>query len=145
VDEVEQGVDVVAAKAAAEVPGSRRVRETAGTQGVQEVLVLAAQLDVLEAGAVTEGVVSEVENVVRFMVGEGDLEDLQPLVDGLDEAEALRQGMDGPDATVADPVDTSRNRIVDVGRREQGSRAAADVGLVQAALAAALAVVQPPS
>ena len=73
------------------------------------------------------------------------LEEVKSLVDGIDKSELSGQGMDGPDATVGDAAGACGDLIVDVGGREHGSGTAAEVVFVEAALAAALAVVQPPS
>src|SRR5438046_10305731 len=61
--------------------------DTAGAQGIEEHLVVAAQLDVLQTGAVAQGVVGEVEDVIRLVKGQVDLEQAQPVVDGVDERE----------------------------------------------------------
>jgi hypothetical protein len=53
---------------------------------------------VLQAGAVTRGVVGEGQHVVGFVVGEMETEQAQVPVDGLDQADLPGQGMDGPDA-----------------------------------------------
>ena len=46
-------------EAAAEVAGGGRVGDAAGAEGVEEDLVVAAQFEVLQAGAVAQGVVGE--------------------------------------------------------------------------------------
>jgi hypothetical protein len=56
-------------EAAAEVAGGGRVGDAAGAQGVEEDLVVAPQLDVLQAGPLAERVVGEVEDVVGFVEG----------------------------------------------------------------------------
>jgi hypothetical protein len=84
---------VLACEAAAEVAGGGRVRDAARAQRVEVVVVVPAKFDVLQTGAVAQGVVGEVEDVVGFVVGQVDLEDVQPAVDGVDEAELPRQGV----------------------------------------------------
>ena len=132
-------------EAAAEVAGGGGVGDAAGAQGVEEDLVVAAQFDVLEAGAVAQGVVGDVEDVVGLVVGQVELEQVQALVDGVDEAELAGQGVDGADAAVGDAAGAVGDLVVDVGGGEHGSGAAAEVGFVEAAFDAALAVGQPPS
>ena len=56
-----------------------------------------------------------------------------------------RQGVEGADTAVGDAASPCGDFIVDVAGSEHGSGATAEVGLVEAALDAALAVVQPPS
>jgi predicted peroxiredoxin len=69
VDDIEQGVNVVACEASAEVACGSRVGDASCAQGLEEVLVVAAEFDVLEAGAVAEGVVGDVEDVIGLVVG----------------------------------------------------------------------------
>ena len=129
-------------EAAAEVAGGGRVGDAAGAQGVEEDFVVAAQFEVLQAGAVAQGVVGEVEDVVGLVVGQVDLEQVQAVVDGVDEAELAGQGVDGADAAVADAAGAVGDLVVDVAGGEHRLAAAAQVGLVEAALDAALAVGQ---
>jgi hypothetical protein len=71
-----------------------------------------------------------------------DLQQLQATVDGIDQAKAAGQGMDGADAAHADASATRADLIVKVAGGHDRSLAAADIGPVQAALDAALAVSQ---
>ena len=89
-------------EAAAEVAGGGRVREAAGAQGVEEDLVVAAEFEVLQTGAVAQGVVGEGQDVVGLVVGEVELEQVEAAVDGVDEADLARQGVEGADAAAAD-------------------------------------------
>jgi hypothetical protein len=82
VEDILQGVEARRGEAAAEIAGRRGVRDAAGAQGIKEGLVVAAQLDVVEAAALTRGVVGDVEGVVGFVIGQVDLEQVQLLVDG---------------------------------------------------------------
>ena len=133
----------VAREAAAEVAGGGRVGDAAGAEGVEEVLVLAAQFDVLQAGAVAQGVVGEVEHVIGFVVGQVDLEQVQALVDGVDQADAPGEQMDGADAAVGDATRFGRHFVMNVAGREprfEGDRIAL---LVEPAFDAALAIAEP--
>jgi hypothetical protein len=87
VDEVLQLADGGLVKAAAEVAGGGRVVDPAGAQSVEEDFVVAAEFEVLEAGAVAQGVAGEGQDVVGLVVGEVELEQAQATVDGLDEAD----------------------------------------------------------
>src|SRR4029077_3669888 len=107
-----------------------------------EDLVVAAQLDVFEARPLAQGVVGQVENVIRLVVGQMDLEQYQAAVDGVDQPEPARQGMDGADATVGSAAVAVADLIVDVGGGEHRACAALEVGLVEAALDPALALAQ---
>ena len=67
-------------------------------EGVEEVDVLATQLDVLEAIAVAQGVISDIEYMIGFVIGQVNLEQMQLAVDGVDETDAARQKMKDADA-----------------------------------------------
>ncbi len=47
-------------------------------------------------------VVGDVENVIGFVIGQMDLEEVQTLVDGLGQPELVGEHVDGPDAAVSD-------------------------------------------
>lgn len=83
IEDILEGLDVVAGEAAAEVTCGGGVGDAVGAQGVEEDDVVAPQFDVVEAGAIAEGVVGEVQDVVALVVGQVDLEQVEPLVDGL--------------------------------------------------------------
>jgi hypothetical protein len=91
IEDVLERLDVLGGEAAAEVTGGGRVGDAVGTQGVEEDDVIASQLDVVETGAVAEGVVGEVQDVVALVVGEVILEQVEPLVDGLGQPEPADQ------------------------------------------------------
>ena len=72
IEDVLEGLDVVGGEASAEVAGGGGVGDAVGPEGVEEDDVVASQLDVVEAGAVAEGVVGEVQDVIGLVVGEVD-------------------------------------------------------------------------
>ena len=80
VDDIDERVKVRGRKATAEVAGRGRVGNAARAEGVEEILVVAAQFDVLQASAIAQGVVGEVEHVVGFLIGQVKLQQMQPLV-----------------------------------------------------------------
>ena len=121
VDGVLEGINVWPSEASAEVAGSGGIGDAAGTEQVEEGVVVAAEVDVLEAGALTECVVGKVENVVGFVIGKVDFEQMKSLVDGLWQTELLDECVDGTDAAVDDGVVAVGNVVVDVGRGEDGS------------------------
>src|SRR5262249_61459986 len=82
-------------EAAVEVAGGGWVGDPAGAQGIEEDLIGAAEFEVLQAGAVTQGVVGEGEDVVGLVVGEVEREQMEAAVDGVDEADLTRQGVQG--------------------------------------------------
>jgi hypothetical protein len=102
IEDVLEGLDVVEPEASAEVTGGGGVGDAVGVEGVEEDDVIAAEFDVVEAGAIAEGVVSEVEDVIGFMIREMILEHVKPLVDGLGQSEFPHQELDGTDTTGSD-------------------------------------------
>jgi hypothetical protein len=69
-----QGQDVLGPKAASEISGGGRVRNALRPQPLQEVLVLTAQFDVLQAHPASQNVIGEVQDVVALVIGQMDLE-----------------------------------------------------------------------
>ena len=118
IEDVLEDLDIVGGEAAAEVAGGGGVGDAVGAEGVEEDDVVASQFDVVEAGAVTEGVVGEVEDVVTLVVGEVVLEQVESCVDGLGESEFLDEQMDGADATAGDGLGPGGGLVVDVGSGE---------------------------
>ena len=74
----------------------------------------------MQAGAATQRQVGQGEHVVRFMVGQVDLEQVEASVDGLDEAESAGQGVDGADAADGDAAAAFGDLIVDVAGGHHG-------------------------
>src|SRR5262249_28073998 len=95
VEDVLQGVDVGRGEAAAEVAGRGRVGDASGAQGIEKDGIVAAQLDVLQTGALTEGVVGDIEDMIGLVIGQVDLEQVQAPVEGVDQAELAGQGVGG--------------------------------------------------
>ena len=118
IEDVLEGLDVVGGEAAAEVAGGGGVGDAVGAEGVEEDDVVASQFDVVEAGAVAEGVVGEVEDVVTLVIGEVVLEQVESLVDGLGEPELPDEQLDGADATAGDGLGLGGGLVVDVGGGE---------------------------
>ena len=105
-------------EAPAEVPGGRRIGDPLGAERVEEDLVVAAELDVLKTGAIHDAVVGDVQNVVGFVVGQMELQDIEVLVDGLGQPELLRHLVDEPDTAVGEPVSALGDLVADVAGSE---------------------------
>src|SRR5205823_3113392 len=101
-------------------PRRGRIGNTACAERIQEDLILAAQLQVLQAGAAAQGVVGQVEYVIGFMINHTNFEHVQTLVDGVDQANLTRQQMQGTDTAIGHGVDAVGNFVVDVTGREHG-------------------------
>src|SRR5229473_3334463 len=142
IEDVEQRLHAGAREAAAEISRGGRVGDAASAQGIEKHFVVAAQLDVLQTGAVTEGVVSEVEDVIRLVKRQVELEQVQPVVQSVDQPNLSSQGMDGADAAVTEATLAVADVVMNVARREHRLAAVAELALIQASLDAALAVGQ---
>src|SRR5512135_1198012 len=92
--------------------------DAVGAQGVEEDGVVTPQFDVVEAGAVAQRVVGEVQDVVGLVVGEVELQQMEPLVDGLGQAELPHEQLDGADAAADDRPGLGGDIVVDVGGGE---------------------------
>jgi hypothetical protein len=88
-----QGFQLSSGEAAAEIARSGRIRNALSAQGVEVNFILTTQFDVLQAGAVAQGVVSEVEHMIGFVVRHMNQEQVQVAIDGIDEADASRAPM----------------------------------------------------
>ena len=67
VEGVHQLLDIGLGEAAAEVPGGGRVGDASGPEGVEVDLVVAADLEVLQAAAAGQEVVGDVQDVVALV------------------------------------------------------------------------------
>ena len=130
IEDVLEGFDVVGGEAAAEVARGGGVGDAVGAQGVEEDEVVASLFDVVEAGAVAQGIVGEVEDVVGLVVGEVELEQVEPLVNGFREAEVADQQLNPADAAARNRASLGGDLVLDVVRgddrirRGRGDRAA---------------------
>src|SRR5260370_18741227 len=120
VAEVLEGLDVLGAKASAEIAGRGRVGNAAGSQGVQEDFILAAELDVFQTSTIAQGVISDIEDMIRFVVGPMDLQQVQALIDGFDQSELAGEQVHGADATIGQAVAALANFIMVSPGREPG-------------------------
>ena len=115
VEDVQQPLDVGRGEAAAEVAGGGGVGDAPGAEGVEVDLVVAADLEVLQAGAAGQEVVGDVQDVVALVVGQVALQQVEVLVDGVDQADLPGQEVDGPDAAGGDGPGPVGDLVVDVG------------------------------
>ena len=81
VKDLQQRLNVCAAEAAAEVAGGGGIGNALGSEGIEEHLVVAADLDVLQATAAGQEVVGDVQDVVALEVRQVPLEQVEAPVD----------------------------------------------------------------
>src|SRR5208282_5197615 len=96
--DVLQAIDSVGVETTAKITCGGWIGNTASVQGIEEDSVIAAELDILQMSAVAQGVVSDIEDVIGFMVRPTLLQDWEPLVDGVNEADLASQQMHGANA-----------------------------------------------
>ena len=145
VEDVLQDVDVGRAEASTEIASGGGVGDALSAEGVEEVDVVAAQFDVLNAVAVAEGVIGDIQYMIGFVIGEVNLEQMKALVDEVDQPDFLGEQVKGADAAVADAVHTLGDFVVDVAGGKDGTIAANGFGFVEATLDSALASAEPIS
>ena len=114
VDRLLQGDDRGWVKAPAEVPGGRRVRQALDPQAIEEHLVAAARLDVLQALPPAQGVVGDVQDVIGLVVGLVQLEQVERAVDLLGQVELADQLGDHADPAVRGGLRARRELIGDI-------------------------------
>ncbi len=120
IEDALEGLDIIGGEASAEVTGGGGIGDAVGAEGVEEDEVVATQLDVVEAGAIAEGVVGKVEDVIGLMIGEVVLEEVESFIDGLGQFEVLDQELDAADAAEGEAAGLVGDVIVDVGCGEDG-------------------------
>jgi hypothetical protein len=142
VEGIPQRLEIGLLEAAAEVPRRRRVGDAHRAEHVEVRFVLATQFEVFDAGAVAQRVVSEVEHVVRFVVGQMGFQQLQALVDGVGQTELTHEPLDESDAAVGRAHRTLGHFVTEVGRPQHGAGLAGEAAFVEPTLQRALACVQ---
>ena len=101
VNAVHQRDHVRLRKATREVARSRRVRDHLRVQGIHVRLVVAQTLDVLQTRATAHHVVAKVQHVIRLVIRQMHLQQLQRAVDLLDQSQPGHQSMHRRNATTA--------------------------------------------
>src|SRR5439155_20567205 len=114
IEDIQERVHVLGLEASAEIAGGGGIGDAAGAKGVEEHLVVAAQFDVFQAGAIAQSVVGEVEDVIRLVVRQVDAQQVQSAVDGLGQPKLAHQQVHGTDAAVADTAAALADYILDV-------------------------------
>ena len=107
------------------------------------MFIVTKDFQVLKAGAATDWEVGHVENMIGFVVGQVNNEEVQGLVNGFGKAELACEKVDGAKAAISKTMAALGDVIVDVSGGEHGLAASADIGLVETAVHAALVIDQP--
>ena len=131
VEDLLQAVDVRGGEAAAEVALRGRIGNAPGPQRVEVAFVVAQEFQVFQARAARQEIVSDVQHVVRFVVGQMDLQHLQAVVDRLVEPQLPHQQVHGTHAAGSNRPRTLGNLVVDVRGRHHRPRTPPIVLFVQ--------------
>jgi hypothetical protein len=141
---VESG-DVRQTKSPTEIARGGGVGNSLGAQGIEVCLVLTAVLDVFQAPAVAEGIESDIEDVIRLVVGQVHKKHLEVTIDGVDQAGFARELIHQADAAVVGSHRAVGQLVMDVDRPHDGPITFGKVVPVQALLDACLAILRPLS
>ena len=90
VADVDQRVHVGGPKTAAEIAGRGRIGNATGAEGIEIDFILPARFQILQTGAIAQGVISQVEHMIRLVIGQMNLEQVQLVIDGIDKTDAPR-------------------------------------------------------
>jgi hypothetical protein len=120
VDRILQIVDRSDRETPTEITGGRRVWDAPRAQRVEEDTVVAPKLDVIERSTAAERVEANVQDMVGLVVGRVDLQQMQPVVDPLGQADLLEQALDRSDPAVRDRPGLVRQLVAYVASREHG-------------------------
>jgi hypothetical protein len=140
-----EGVNVNDVETSAEVARGGGIGNALGSEGVEEVDIVAAEFNVLEAIAVTKGIVGQVKDVVGFMVRHMNLEEMKLQVNSVDESDTAGEEMKDPNTAVADAAHPITDFVVDVAGGEDRTINRRQLGFVKATLNSALVSAEPSS
>ena len=101
-----------------EVARRRRARNQLRSQGVHVGRVVAQGVEILQPRAPAQQVVGDVQHVVRFVVRQVPLQQLQPPVDLAVQPQLRHQPPDHSDSSVAHRVDPRPDLVADLARTE---------------------------
>ena len=112
VDALHQFNHVRFPEATREVTRRGRIGDQVGAQGIHVGRVMSQALDVFQPRAAAQHVVSQIQHVIRLMIRQMHLQQLQRRVDGLRQAQLRHQPMDRPHAAVTHHVRVGTNLVV---------------------------------
>jgi hypothetical protein len=145
VEHVEQRADMLGSESPAEVASRRRIGNALRADRVEIHFVVAAQFDVVQARAVAERIEREVQHMIALMVGQMDLQQTQPLIDGFGQLQPADEQEHRADAALGHAPRAVGQLILDVGGPEHGPIAAGVMTLVESQFDASLASGEFPS
>ena len=73
IKDVQENMNVLGLEAAAKIARGGWIGNALGAQGIEKYFIIAAEFDVLQTRTITQGIVSQIEDVIRFVIGHMDL------------------------------------------------------------------------
>ena len=135
--------DIGLLKATGEVSAGGRVRNALGAQPIEEGFIIAPQFNILQPHSVQQRVVSQIQDMVAFVVGKVFLKQMQARVDLLPQPQFVDHQMDRADAPAVYRPGFLGHLIVNIAGLHDRLRLIAPATLwVQATLNSALAIAQ---
>jgi hypothetical protein len=142
IEDILKKIDVLDAKAPAEISRRGWVGDAVCAESIEENSVVAAQFNVLQAIAVAQGIDGNIEHVIGLMVGQVDLQQVEPPVDSFDQTDALGKQVKGADAAKRQTTHALGNLVGNVKSGEHRFGTVTELGLVEPAQDLTLAVGQ---
>ena len=135
--------DIGLLKATSEVPAGGRVRNALGAQTIQEGLIIAPQLNILQPYSLEQGVVGQIQHVVALVVGQVLLKQMQPRVDFLPQPQFVDHQMNRADTSAVNRPGFLGHLIMNIAGLHHRLPLIAPTALgLQATLNSALAITQ---
>ena len=135
--------DILLLKTTGEVPAGGRVRNALGAQTIEESLIIAPQLNILQPHSLQQRVVSQIQHMVALMIRKVLLKQMQPRVDFLPQPQLVDHQMDRADASAVDRPGFLGHLIMNIAGLDDRLGLIAPTALgVQATLNSALAITQ---
>ena len=100
IDDLHQGQHVFDRETPAEIPGRRGVGNPLRPQGVQIHLIVPQPFEVLQAVPVAQDVVGDIQHVIRLVVRQMALEQVQLLIERGNQPRPLGHQVQGPEAAI---------------------------------------------
>jgi len=121
VDAFLQAQNIRCTKPPGEVSRRGWIGNPLGSQSVEEVFILAAHFDVLQANSPGQNVVGDVQHVIALVVGQMNLEQVQMLVDVLHQSQPLHHRVDSPQPSTTHRPGPASHFIMHIASMQNGS------------------------
>ena len=144
VDGLHQPLHVVPPEAAAEVPSRRGIRNPLRAEGIEVHLVVAKEFQIFQAAPPGQHVVGEVQHVIRFVIRQVDLEQVQAAIDLLHQPRRSGHLVNRAEASHRKAPSSLRHLVLHIGRPEHRLLLIAPVPVSEAVRDATLAISEIP-